>query len=226
SALPTVGGVLAVAVVGLAAAVWLRRRGRRRTRLVTASTTGRALALPESVLRTVRAAEDERNESRAQAAVLALGERIDATDFSATTARARASWQAALDHYDVASRILDGSHSPADAVGALVLAERGQEALRAAAQGHGWRPGRRCYFNPLHSLATTTATWTDSGRTVKVPACQACARALQAGQEPPDVLDFVVGGRPRHYYRLDLGAWSRTGFGSLDPDLLSQLLRR
>ena len=225
NALPAVGGVLAVALVGIVVTAWLRRR-RRGGSLAAASTSGRALALPEAVLRTVRAAEDERNESRAQSAVLKLGEAIDAAELSATSARARASWRAALDHYDVASRIMDRQHSPADAVGALVLAERGEAALQAAVKGRGWSPGRRCYFNPLHGPATTTATWSDGGRSVKVPSCEACTRALRAGQEPPDILDFVADGEPRHYFRLDLGAWSRTGFGALDPDLLPQLLRR
>lgn len=216
---------LIVAAVGAATIAVLRRRRGRAGPLLTASTRDRPLALPETVLRAVRAAEDERNATRAQAEVLALGEAIDAADLTIKTDRARTSWQAALDHYDVASRILDRAHSPADAVGVIVLAERGGKALAAAVRGRGWEAAKGCYFNPLHGLAAETVTWTGGDRSVRVPACRACSTALQAGREPDDVLDFVVDGRPLHYFRLDLGAWSRTGYGALEPDLLGGLLR-
>ncbi len=62
-----------------------------------------------------------------------------------------------------------------------------------------------------------------AGRAVDVPACRACAADVRAGREPGDVLDFIEGDRTVHYFRLDLGPWSRTGYGTLEPDLLGAL---
>jgi hypothetical protein len=49
---------------------------------------------------------------------------------------------------------------------------------------------------------------------------------VRAGREPDDVLDFIEGERTVHYFRLDLGAWSTTGYGALDRDLLGALRGR
>jgi hypothetical protein len=46
---------------------------------------------------------------------------------------------------------------------------------------------------------------------------------VRSGGEPDDVLDLVEGDRTVHYYRLDLGTWTRTGYGALDRDLLGAL---
>ena len=83
----------------------------------------------------------------------------------------------------------------------------------------------RCWFNPLHDGSTTPVTWRDGDREVDVPACRACAADVRDGREPDDVLDFIEGDRTVHYYRLDLGAWTDTGYGSLDRDLLGALRR-
>ena len=96
-----------------------------RTTLATRPTPTRAsFTLPTAVLSTVRAAEDRRNGSRASTEVLALGEAIDAAELDAVRPEVLSSWQDALDHYDVARRILDRDHSPADVVGAIVLARK------------------------------------------------------------------------------------------------------
>jgi hypothetical protein len=133
------------------------------------------------------------------------------------------SWRAALDHYDLGRRILDRKHSPADAVGAQVLAERGQEALAAALAGKTWTPKAGCFFNPGHGEGRSRGQWRGQHGTIAVPACAACARALGKGQEPKDILDFVVHERVAHYFDLDLGVWSETGYGSLDTDLVQRL---
>lgn len=220
-----VGGVIVLALIAL----FVRRRrtpSSPSTAAISASTQKRQFTLPPAVLSTVRAAEDRQNEHRAQADVLALGEAIDGAELAASSDRVRAAWQAALDHYDVARRILDRDHSPADAIGAIVLAARGRSALDAALRNRGWSPDRPCYFNPLHGTARQRVAWTDGDRSVKVPACSACTRSVRAGDEPADVLDFVSDGTPRHYFALDLGVWSATGYGSLDTDLLGRLLDR
>ena len=158
--------------------------------------------------------------------MLALGEAIDAAHLDPRRTASLPAWQSALDHYDVARRILDREHSPADAVGAIVLAERGGSALEAARRGSGWSPSPGCYFHPLHEGPVAVTPWRDGEVTTRVPACAACTRALEEDREPDDILDFVAQGRPAHYFRLDLGPWSRTGYGSLEPDLLGRLLDR
>lgn len=218
----TATGIVAVVLLVVAGLVLAARRRRRTPALPTP--TSASFTLPPAVLSTVRAAEDRRNETRAGAEVLALGEAIDRAELDPRRSQALPAWQAALDHYDVARRILDREHSPADVVGAIVLAERGRDALAQATRGRGWTPEPGCYFNPLHDGATTPVTWEDGETAVRVPACGACATDVRAGREPEDVLDFVADGRPVHYFKLDLGAWSRTGYGALDTDLLGRLL--
>jgi hypothetical protein len=209
-----IGIVVALGAVVAGLVVWLRRRGRRPA----------GFTLPSTVLHTIRAAEDRRLRQQAEAEVLALGEAIGSGE-PGGTANGLEAWQQALDHYSAARSILSQATSPADVVGALVLARRGEDA-RATAQEtrpSAWEAPVRCWFNPLHDGRTTEVTWRDDGRAVDVPACAACAAAVEAGREPEDVLDFIEGDRTVHYYRLDLGAWSTTGYGTLDRDLLGAL---
>ncbi len=217
-----VGGLgIVVAVAALVAGLVVWRRRRRH-----AGPAG--FTLPATVLHTVRAAEDRRLRQQADAEVLARGEAIGRGE-PAGSADALAAWQQALDHYAAARSILSQDAAPADVVGALVLARRGEDA-RSSAQGRtssAWEPGVRCWFNPLHDGPTTTVTWREEGRderrAVDVPACRDCAADVRAGREPGDVLDFIEGDRTVHYFRLDLGPWSRTGYGTLEPDLLGAL---
>lgn len=211
-------GIAVVAGAALAGLVAWRRRRRPRPSGFT---------LPSTVLHTVRSAEDRRLRQQADAEVLALGEAIGRGEPSGT-ANALAAWQQALDHYAAARSILSQDPAPADVVGALVLARRGDDARQRAEQRKpsAWEPPVRCWFNPLHDGPTTRVTWRDDEREVDVPACSACATDVRAGREPDDVLDLIQGDRTVHYYRLDLGAWTRTGYGSLDRDLLGALRTR
>jgi hypothetical protein len=212
-----IGVVVAAGALVAGLVVWRRRRRLR----------PRGFTLPSTVLHTVRAAEDRRLRQQADAEVLALGEAIGRGEPSGT-APALDAWQQALDHYAAARSILSQAAAPADVVGALVLARRGEDA-RARAQERtpsAWEPPLRCWFNPLHDGSTTEVTWRDDAREVDVPACADCAGAVRADREPDDVLDFIEGERTVHYYRLDLGAWSVTGYGALDRDLLGALRSR
>ena len=224
-----VGG-WALVVVGLVVAALAVGGGRR---LVGALRGRRARAksfvLPTTVLRTVRAAEDRALRRDAEAELLALGQRLIAQELDRLDAGALEVWEQAMEHHAAAERVLAVSTSPADVVGALVLVRRGEQARSAAAGGAGsWRPSPGCWFNPLHTGPTRKVTWRDGddeeGRRVDVPACARCARDVSAGKEP-DVLDFVHGERTVHYYRLDIGAWSETGYGTLDTDLIGALRR-
>ncbi|MBC2932989.1 hypothetical protein [Nocardioides sp. zg-1228] len=212
-----IGVLAALVAVVRALVVWRRRRRLRPS----------GFTLPATVLHTVRSAEDRRLRQQAEAEVLALGEAIGRGD-SGGTAAALEAWQQALDHYAAARSILAQDAAPADVVGALVLARRGEDA-RASAEERGstaWEPPVHCWFNPLHTGPTAEVVWRDDDRAVDVPACAACAGDVRAGREPDDVLDFIQGDRTVHYFRLDLGPWSRTGYGALERDLLGALRRR
>ncbi|WP_101525877.1 hypothetical protein [Nocardioides houyundeii] len=213
-----VTGVVLVllAVVALAAGVaWVRRR--RQT------AAPRAFVLPESVLDRVRAAEDAELERRARAEVLALGESIDAAEMSGSGSTA---WAAALDHYEAAGRLIppSGAVDSLAAVGALVLAGRGREALAAARRGRTFSPSRPCFLNPLHGVADGDRTLEHGGGETKAPICRTCRRDLEAGRRP-DILDVVVHGRPRHYFETDREPWASTGFGALEVDLVGRVQR-
>lgn len=205
-----VGLVIAVIIAVIAVGLFVRTRRQRSAKA--------GFALPANVLTTVRAAERRRLLKRAKQDALRLGERIDAAPMDG----ASDAWQAALDHYDKARRILDHAPSPADVVGAIVLVERGSAALDSALANRDWTPATPCYFNPLHGRATGTARWGSEQGGVDVPACKACGDAVDAGRTP-DALDFLQDGVPHHYFTLDLEPWSSTGYGALDPDLLGRV---
>lgn len=216
------GGGIAAAVVLVAAAgawwLWRRRRSTRRGR------HEERFSLPPAVLRTVRAAEDRRLRHLAETETLALGEALGA---ESPVSGGEQTWRRALDHYDAARAVLERAGSPADVVGALVLTRRGDSARRTAlaggATGAAWQPPGTCYFNPLHTGAVRTVVWKDGERSVEVPACAECEPQVVRGQEPDDALDFIAQDTTVHYYRLDIGAWSDTGYGALEPDLIGAL---
>ncbi|MGN0064636.1 MAG: hypothetical protein ACI379_10375 [Nocardioides sp.] len=223
--LPTwavVGGIVALIVVGWFVLSWFNFLREKR---VAASALRGGFTLPTAVLRGVREAEDRQTLQTAEREVLALGEAIAAAPQSE---RGRVeSWQAALDHYAAARSVLDQGTSPADVVGALVLARRGEDARRTALSGRKevWTPPATCFFNPLHTGRMTKVTWRTGKVTASVDACRACAAPAERGDEPRDVLDFIHRDATEHYYRLPLGVWSETGYGALDPDLLGALVR-
>ena len=210
--------VIAVATVAAAVMGTKLIRARR-------AASSETFVLPPAVLRSVRAAEDRQVRQTAEGVVLALGEALGEQNPAPGSLEV---WQQALDHYTAARTVLDSAGSPADVVGALVLARRGDSARRAAVVAGAdvaWTPPRTCYFNPLHSPATEEVTWQQGEGSVTVPACAACAAPVRRGDEHGDVLDFIDGDRTVHYFRLDIGAWSQTGYGSLEPDLIGALRR-
>lgn len=220
-----IGGLVVLVVGGVALGARHLLGRRRRTAGVPVANEPR-FRLPERVLRTVREAENRQVRQRADRAVLALGEALDAAEITDRSDAALEAWQSALDHYAASRRVLEEAGSPADVVGALVLAQRGSSALRASQRpGTRWTPTPTCYFNPLHEGPRRSARWAGQGQAVTVPACAACAASLAAGDEPADVLDFIDGKETVHYYALDIPPWSTTGYGSLEPDLLAALLR-
>lgn len=223
------GAVIAVTVVVAAGLLlWGRASKKRHRANALARRNGEKFALPTTVLRTVRAAEDRSLRRQADSEIQTLGEKLVAQDLDHLEPGALQVWERAMEHHEVARRVLEQGSTPADVVGALVLVRRGEQARAAAIDGDTtWTPQPGCWFNPLHRGSTSTVTWTDvegaRRRSVDVPACSDCARAVRKGNEPDDVLDFVEGEKVVHYYRLDIGVWSRTGYGSLETDLVQAL---
>lgn len=214
------GAAIAAGVIG-----WRRRHRQTHQHQHRQHPRAAGFVLPRTVLHTVRSAEDRRLRQRAEAEVLALGEALGAGE-SGRSASALDAWQQALDHYAAARSILSQeAAAPADVVGALVLARRGEDARTTAqsATPSAWQPPVPCWFNPLHDGPAREVTWRGDGRAVVVPACHACAAEIEAGREPADVLDFIEGDETVHYFRLDLGPWSATGYGALDGKLLDAL---
>jgi hypothetical protein len=217
---------LVVAVV-LATVGWVALRRRVGP---SGSSTGRGptFALPPSAMERIREAHDRKLEKEADDELLALGEAVDATEIGKR--HDRDAWQAALDHYDAARRALDlsdRSDDVLDLIGALVLARRGRAAFATAVKGRRWVPPESCYLNPLHGNASGRARLrsTDADDvSQEVPVCTACQAALKAG-DPPDILDVVHHGKPRHYFETDVEPWASTGFGSLDRDLVAAFQR-
>lgn len=217
------GGALpwVVAVVLLATACALAWRSFKKGR-DDAAAGGRAFTLPASVVERVRDAHDSALLARVDRELLALGELIDETELTGDTA----GWQTALDHYDAAKRVRGESRQPdvLDVVGALVLVERGGAALTAAAAGRPYEPTRPCYLNPLHGAAAGATPLATARGKVVVPLCSQCRRDLKAKRRP-DILDVVRGGTPVHYFDSAVEPWASTGYGALEPDLVTQLHR-
>ncbi|MBB5791720.1 hypothetical protein [Jiangella mangrovi] len=203
---------LAVAAAVAVVALLLRRRRPRGD-----------VELKRQALQRISSAQTREWRRRAETETAALGERIRALEIE--RGDDSDTWSAALDHYQAATAILDRSDAAADAIGALVLARRGDDALGHAADGGTWTPSVACFFNPLHGPATTKATWKTAAGKRDVPCCGACRRDIGKRREP-EILDLPTGDTVVHY--MDSGAepWASTGFGALAPDLLDRLQER
>lgn len=197
----------------------VRRRRGRPARGTAVGANRPTFRLPAGVVGRVRSAEARRTARSADAEVLALGEDVDAADMDA---RADQAWQQVLDHYSAARSLLDGSNHPADVVGALVLARRGQRALDAARRHATFTPDVPCYLNPLHPPGSHQVEIGAGDARVEVPACPGCRRDLQAGRDP-DVLDVSVAQGAVPYYESGREPWASTGYGALDTDLVGRL---
>jgi hypothetical protein len=120
--------------------------------------------------------------------------------------RKRKPSERALDLEAAASMALERKGKPIDDLGALILAERGREALKGNERD-------RCYFDPRHAGRAVPTRWTSDRAAIEVPACKQCAKAIAAGKAPDSLWD---GDRP--YWQRE-SVWARTGFGALQRDL-------
>lgn len=214
-----VGGLLVGGLLGLVlvvAVVAVVRHGRR----------PRTFELPDSVVAQVREAQVDRAEQQARTTLLELGDAIRTHDLD--PGDDNQAWQAALDHYDAAARVLDTGGAdlgPLDAVGALVLARRGRAALADATAGRAYRPAPTCYLNPLHGPPTKALTRLEQGgHTGDVPLCKDCRADLKA-HRTPDALRVDRGGRAVLYVDSGAEPWASTAYGALGGDLVAALHR-
>lgn len=154
--------------------------------------------------------------------LIELGERLQAADPDTVRGLARA-----LDARDAAARVHDrmvaeGPTLP-DAVGVLVLLDLAEDALVGRRA-----PRRPCYANPLHGTGTKSTQWREFGgsRTIRVPLCAECARAVR-GRVRPTVLPAHHDGAEIPYFEVPAqeSVWAATGYGTLRGDLVERVLR-
>lgn len=206
-----VAGGAVVLLAALAGAVVVRRRARP--------------AVPLAQHAAFDNADRARLESlveRGEKDLIELGERLS----RAGTAQGRG-LTGALDARDAAARVYDrmveqGPTLP-DAVGVLVLLDLAEDALAGR-----WSPRRPCYANPLHGSDTRQADWREFGgsRTIRVPLCSDCARAVR-DRVRPTVLADEYEGRSVPYYEVppEESVWAATGYGTLTGDLVERIQR-
>jgi hypothetical protein len=158
---------------------------------------------------------------RCERDLIELGERL-----SAATGVSQRNLARALDARDAAARVHDqmlaaGPTLP-DAAGVLVLLDQAEDALAGRST-----PRRPCYANPLHGTHTRAVDWREFGgtRTIRVPLCRDCARAVR-GRVRPTVLAVEHEGRSMPYYEVpaEASVWAATGFGALGDDVVQRIL--
>lgn len=208
---PVFGVSLGVAIAVLLALIAVARRK---------VATGRELRITGRAIERISTAQTEDWRRRARAQTDALGERIKRLQIADDSDRA--SWASALDHYEAAGKVLKRSTDAADSVGAMVLARRGDDALDHALDGKPWIATAVCFFNPLHGRGASTVRWTTAVGSRDVPCCADCRKTVRRKREP-DFLDLPVGDTVVHYVDAAVEPWASTGYGSLDPDLLSKV---
>jgi len=223
SALPLTAGALgAAAVAGLA--VWRWRRSARVLR------ERRPLLLPREVLTAAGKADRAELRGRAEHEVVAFGELLEGVDLGSDASGVHDLMTLALDAYQAAAKTLDSAAGVPDLAGALVLVDRGRDALDSARSLAAGRreapPSPLCFFNPLHGdAAAGTVTWRELGSRdgLRVRACHACAKAVR-DHRLPEYLPDEVDGKAVPYYAAPT-LWARTGYGQFGDDLVHRVLR-
>lgn len=194
------GGVVGLVVpLGIAAALPSSRRRRadaraRRARLRNAQ------PWPDPA---ILSPDPDEMRRKAQDAVAELSRAVDA---------APSPPDEALRAYEAASQVLSRTDAlPVDHVGVVVLANRGQGALKGAIPPP-------CFFDPRHGDGLRASRWRRDNEDVAIPVCATCAKAL-AG----DLTPLSLGDRDRPYWEQDT-VWARTGFGAIDDRIADVVL--
>lgn len=217
---PWIVGAVALALLLAAAVPLYRLAARSRPGL-----PGRRRAAPIAQHAAFDNADRAQLESlveRGERDLIEMGERLSEDSRVAPQHLSRA-----LDARDAAARVhdrmaRDGATLP-DAVGVLVLLDLAEDALAGLRT-----PRRPCYANPLHGNDTRQTQWREFGglRTIRVPLCQDCARAVR-DRLRPTVLPADHEGRSVPYYEVpaERSVWAATGYGTLADDLVERILR-
>ncbi|MCK9869668.1 hypothetical protein MRI28_08370 [Nocardiopsis dassonvillei] len=171
---------------------------------------------------------------QAERDLIEVGERLSRVDADpGAGTRSGQSLQRALDARSAAAAVHDrmaaeGATLP-DAVGVLVLLDIAEDALESAAGGSRSAVRRRhCYANPLHGTNTKVTPWREFGgtRTIRVPLCADCAKAVR-DRARPVVLPAEHEGAQVPYYEVpaEESVWAATGYGTLTDDLVQRVQR-
>ncbi|MFJ9557435.1 hypothetical protein ACIRPH_26810 [Nocardiopsis sp. NPDC101807] len=219
------GGILVVVIAYPLYRRTSRSLGRRRSRAIA----------QHAAFANAERAQLEALVEQGEQDLIEVGERLSRLESgSAPGERAQQHLRAALDARSAAAavhdRMADGDASLPDAVGVLVLLDMAEDAIDNAARGSRASAVRRlhCYANPLHGTVTKVTAWREFGgtRTIRVPLCEECAKAVR-GRVRPVVLPDEHEGRTVPYYEVPASdsVWAATGYGTLTDDLVERIQR-
>jgi hypothetical protein len=165
--------------------------------------------------------------------ITAFGESLDSVDSAAiTTDENRADWMAALDEYDKAKRASDAMTNPAQAATVTESLDEGRfrvACVQARLTGEPL-PERRppCFFDPRHGLSVRDVSYTPMGtaQARDVPACAACAAAIDDGLDPEIRLVPATNGGRQPYWQAgpQYGGYASGYYGNSGMDLFSTIL--
>ena len=195
-----VWGLLALGAVGLGGFALYRSRKRRKREL-------------EQVAEVRREAEQDLS--------ALAGELYDLEPHFAlpTAAEARADYEKATNAYVRARDALAAARRPDDLAAVSQTLEEGRYAMasaRARLEGKPLPEHRApCFFNPTHGPSVTDVQWAPRGGVPReVPACQADAARVMAGEEP-ETRQVTVAGTRRPYYDAPsyYGPWAGGYYG-------------
>ena len=179
-----------------------------------------------------RAAEQlEEVRQVAEGDLIALGEDLRSLDLDVAmpgaNTKAKGDYEKALECYERASADLDRARRPEDIEPVSSALEEGRYSMACAkARLEGRPPPERrppCFFDPRHGPSERDVQWSPpSGRERPVPACEADAQRVEAGEEPMS-REISVGGQMTPYWNAPYyyGPWAGGYFGGgLLPGLL------
>src|SRR5439155_16469667 len=135
----------------------------------------------------------------------------------------------AFDLYSTAHASFDRARTPDQLAPVAQSLEEGRyEMAVAEALAQGRTPPERrppCFFDPRHGPSSREVEWAPPGGAPRpVPACEADAQRVEAGEEPAS-REVLVGGRPTPYWAASayFGPFAGGyfgGFGGFLPGLL------
>lgn len=165
--------------------------------------------------------------------ITAFGESLDSVDSAQISSEEdRADWFAALDEYDKAKRSADAMTSPTQAETVTEALDEGRfrvACVQARLAGEPL-PERRppCFFDPRHGLSVRDVSYTPAGTAYArdVPACAACAAAIDDGLDPEVRLVAAGSGGRTPYWQAgpEYGGYASGYYRGSGMDLFSTIL--